>query len=133
MTSERLRVYLVEDSPIVCSLLEEFIEATGATVVGHADSAPEALSDIISLHPDAAIIDIALRIGSGFDILEAMAINEEMDSTVPIVLTNHAIGAYRTAARELGVKHFFDKTTEIEQAVELLSRPGALRSGRLAA
>ncbi len=133
MTSERIRVYLVEDSEPVRNLLEELVETAGATVVGSADTAATALSDLATLHPDAVIIDIALRIGSGFDVLEAMAINDEYEATVPIVLTNHASDVYRAAAQDLGARYFFDKTQEIGQAVELLSHPDAIRGARRAA
>jgi DNA-binding NarL/FixJ family response regulator len=133
MENEPLRVYLIEDSPPVLNLLEELVETAGATVVGHADTASAAVSDIASLHPDAVIIDIALRIGSGFDVLEAMAINDEIASPVPIVLTNHASDAFRNAAVNLGVRYFFDKSKEIDRAFDLLSHPDTIRGRQLAA
>jgi CheY-like chemotaxis protein len=116
-----MRVYLVEDSPQVCELLDELVEMSGAVVVGRSDAAPAALSDIASLHPDAVIIDIALRVGNGFDVLEAIAINDDEHSPVPIVLTNHAAEPYREAARALGVRYFFDKSTQIADALDVLS------------
>ncbi len=133
MKREKLRVYVVEDYAPVSSLLDEMIETAGATVVGHADSAPAALSDIAVLHPDAVVIDIALRKGSGFDVLEAMAVNEELECALPIVLTNHTADVYRETALQLGAKYFFDKANEIDRAVEVLSRPDAARVGRRAA
>lgn len=130
---ESLRVYLVEDFPAVRNLLQELVETTGGTVVGHADTASEAVSDIATLHPDAVIIDIALRIGSGFDVLEAMALNDELECPLPIVLTNHTSKAYRDAALNLGAKYFFDKSNNIGQAIEVLSRPDVVRKARRAA
>jgi CheY-like chemotaxis protein len=121
MATKKTRVYVVEDSPRVCELLDELVEESGGVVVGHSDSAPAALSDIASLRPDAVIIDIALRVGNGFEVLEAIAINDDEQSPVPIVLTNHTVEAYREAARALGVRYFFDKSTQIGDAVDLLS------------
>jgi CheY-like chemotaxis protein len=127
MGPQGLRVYLVEDSRHVRDLLQEAVESAGATVVGHADAAPDAVQDIAALRPDAVIIDIALRIGSGFDVLEAMAINDDLACPLPIVLTNHAYPVYREAALNLGAKYFFDKSKDIERAVEALTRPNGPR------
>jgi CheY-like chemotaxis protein len=69
-------VFVVEDSPSIRNLLIELIEGTGAHVVGTADTAKAAIADIAALHPDTVTIDIGLRAGTGFDVLEAMAINE---------------------------------------------------------
>src|SRR5262245_56767209 len=77
MEPDKPIVYVVEDSPILLRLLTELIEANGATVVGHADTAPAAIEEIAELHPDAVTIDITLRKGTGFDVLEAMAIGYE--------------------------------------------------------
>ena len=45
MKTRNTAVYVVEDSPIVSNLLTELIEATGATVVGHADWTSQDLMD----------------------------------------------------------------------------------------
>src|SRR5689334_8927937 len=89
------RVYVVEDSPIIRNLLVELIETTGATIVGHADTASEAISEIAALHPDVVTVDIRLKQGTGFDVLEGMAINHDDHPPLPIVLTNYTNDAYR--------------------------------------
>jgi hypothetical protein len=54
-----VRVYLVEDSPILTKLLVGLIEAdSGALVVGQADNARAALADIRSLNPDLVVLDL---------------------------------------------------------------------------
>ena len=46
--------------------------------------------DIAALRPDAVSIDIELKAGSGFDVLEALAINnDEGNAPLRIVLTNY--------------------------------------------
>lgn len=130
----RPRVYLVEDSPIIRNLLIELIETTGATVVGHADNASNAISDIAALHPDVVTIDILLKSGTGFDVLEGLAINDEAPP-VRIMLTNYSNTAYRDAARRLGVTHFFDKAREIRDVLGVLAsvQPQVASRGALAA
>ena len=123
----RIRVYLAEDSPIIRRLLTELIEGAGAMVVGHADTASEAIADIAALHPDAVTIDIRLKDGTGFDVLEALAISGEAPTR--IVLSNYAQDAYRSAAEQLGAEHFFDKAMQIPDVVDVVRSLHSSRSG----
>ena len=125
----RPRVYLVEDSPIILNLLVELIETTKATIVGHADNAPAAIADIAALHPDVVTVDIRLRAGTGFDVLEGIAINHDGKPPVRIVLTNYVTDAYRNAARRLGVDYFFDKARQIREVLGVLDSLGAKDDG----
>ena len=115
------RVYVVEDSPLILQLLTERIEALGATIVGHADTASAAISDIAILQPDVVTVDIRLRAGTGFDVLEGIEINHEGDPPVRIMLTNYATDAYRAAAHRLGVDHFFDKARELPEMLAFVA------------
>lgn len=121
MTSEHVTVYVVEDSPLMCKLLTEMIEETGATVIGHADTATSAIQDIAKLHPDAVTIDIALHQGTGFDVLKGIAISCERPP-LRIVVTNYVTDAYRETAKRLGAEHFFDKARQITELIALLTR-----------
>jgi len=134
-TKSRPRVYLVEDSPIILNLLIELIETTKATIVGHADSAAAALADIATLHPDVVTVDIRLKVGTGFDVLEGIAINHDGTPPVRIVLTNYVTDAYRSAAKRLGVDHFFDKARQIREVLTVLESVRARhdRDGELSA
>jgi len=122
-----LRVYLVEDSPIILQRLIELIEPIGATVVGHADTASAAIADINALHPDAVTVDITLKEGNGFDVLEAIAINSDDHPPLRIVLTNYTFGSYRDAAQQLGADHFFDKAKQIPEVITVLDSLNADR------
>ncbi len=121
MKSSNITVYLVEDSPIIIKLLTELIETNGARVVGHADTASKALSEIASLHPDAVTIDISLKRGTGFDVLEGIAINSETAPPARIMLTNFTNDAYREAASQLGADYFFDKARQIADLLDTLA------------
>jgi CheY-like chemotaxis protein len=123
-----IRVYLVEDSPIILRLLVELIEPTGATVVGHADTASAAIADIAALHPDAVTVDITLKQGNGFDVLEAIAVNSEDHPPLRIVLTNYTFDSYRDAAHQLGADHFFDKAKQIPEMLTVLESLSAKQS-----
>jgi len=116
-------VYVVEDSPIIRKLLIELIEGSGARVVGTADTAKAAIADIAALHPDAVTIDIRLKAGTGFDVLEAIAINEG-DPPLRIVLTNYTTDPYRAAAKGLDAEYFFDKATQVREMLLVLASLG---------
>jgi DNA-binding NarL/FixJ family response regulator len=135
MKSPKTAVYVVEDSPIFRKILFELIVATGATVVGHADTASVAIAEIAALHPDVVTIDIALKAGNGFDVLEAIAISEG-NPPVCIVLTNYATNAYRNALKELGADHVFDKAMQIKEVLavlETVNKPNKDLGGAVAA
>jgi CheY-like chemotaxis protein len=120
-TGSGARVYLVEDSPVILQLLTERIEALGATVIGHADTASMAISDISILQPDVVTLDIRLKAGTGFDVLEGIEINHEGELPLRIMLTNYATTAYRDAAHRLGVDHFFDKARQLPEMLALVA------------
>jgi DNA-binding NarL/FixJ family response regulator len=131
MKTRNTTVYVVEDSPIIRNLLIELIDSTGATVVGHAETASAAIADIAALRPDAVTIDLLLKAGSGFDVLEAIAINE---GTPPlrIVLTNYLTDAHREAAQGMDADYFFDKAAQIREMLLVLASLGDAR-GAIAA
>ena len=118
-------VYLVEDSPIILDRLTELIEEAGvATIVGSADTASAAIADIAALHPDAVTVDITLKRGNGFDVLEAINTSSEDHPPLRIVLTNYTFASYRDAARQLGADYFLDKAKQITGVLTALESLG---------
>ena len=115
----RLRVYLVEDSATLLARLREQLEALSVDIVGDTDAAATAIREIAVLEPDVAIIDIALRQGTGFDVLRALS--RRNYGPVPIVLTNYTSKPYRAAALRLGVEHYFDKNTDMFEMLRLIA------------
>jgi DNA-binding NarL/FixJ family response regulator len=119
-TSTPLRIYLVEDSPILVSRLIEVLQNAGAQIVGHSSSAAIAIAEIDASRPDVVTVDIALQSGNGFDVLSALARRDVNDRPICVVLTNYVSAAYRNAAKRLGVKYFFDKSSEVFEMLKLL-------------
>ena len=122
------RVYVVEDSAILARLLRELIETAGMTVVGQADNASQAIADIAKLRPDVVTIDIALRKGTGFDVLESLAKNYDKPP-LRIVLSNFTSDKYQHAAQKLGAEYFLDKAKQTGELLNALTarrdRPSA--------
>lgn len=117
-----LNVYLVENSSIMAPFLSGLLDADpGVRVVGQAGDAPTAIRDIERLHPDVAIVDVALDLGSGFDVVKHFR-NGGVGAPIWVILSNLASAPYREAARRLGVGLYLDKSTDIRAMLRLVHR-----------
>jgi DNA-binding NarL/FixJ family response regulator len=114
-----LQVYVVEDSPIIRRLLGSAIAAAGGELIGFAAEAPVALSQLAVLEPDLILIDLALKSGSGFDVLEGLRAGRRR--VIKVVLTNHANEQFRQLALDMGANGFFDKSTDTSQVLALIN------------
>jgi DNA-binding NarL/FixJ family response regulator len=116
-----LRVLLIEDSPLIRRSIAEAIDASGLLqVVASADSADEAIA-LLSGEPfDAVIVDLQLKHGSSVPVLAFMQRVGMIESTFALVLTNHALPAYRERCLQYGVRHFYDKSFEFDRAIDAL-------------
>ena len=113
------RILIVDDSRIVRERLMAMVsELPGVEVVGEADIAFEAISAIRRLKPDLVVLDISMPGGSGIYVLET--IKREMPTPMVVMLTNFVSDAYRQKCIQLGVDHFFDKTTEFEKVLGVI-------------
>ncbi len=115
-----MKVFFVEDSPIVLERLEALLATIeGADAVGHASRAEEAIHAILEAHPDAVVVDLKLAEGSGFDVLRA--VHERAPEIDLYMLSNFAGEPYRRLAARLGARAFFDKSTEFERVRDTLA------------
>lgn len=121
MSARPLRLYLVEDSPIMVRLLRELLEDEAAIeVIGQSATAAVAGLEIVTLAPDVVVLDIALENGNGFDVLRAIAAQQGEVHPVVIVLSNYSSQRYRDEAQRLGAECFFDKNGEIVELLKTL-------------
>jgi CheY-like chemotaxis protein len=120
LPQSELTIYIVEDSEAVKERLIESVEdIPHARVVGSADAVNDALEGMRALQPRVLILDIQLRGGSGFRLLKLMRAAGTRPETI-IVVTNYPSDDYRTASRECGADHFFDKASEFHKVREVL-------------
>jgi CheY-like chemotaxis protein len=116
-----VRVLLIDDSTVVRSRLARLLEDLGGDIeVAEAAGAPDGLASARNHPPDAVILDIRLRAGSGLDVLQELKRGE----TPPLVimLTNHASDHHRRWCEKHGADFFFDKTSEFEKVLDVLSQ-----------
>lgn len=115
-----LNVFLIEDAPRIRSILIEILRSIGnVEIVGCADNERDALAQLRATAWDVAIIDIALREGSGLAVLEALKSDggDNGKQGVRLVFSNHPSAALKSRALALGAEAFFDKSREMEQLV----------------
>jgi DNA-binding NarL/FixJ family response regulator len=114
-----MHILIADDSPVVQSRLVKMVsQIHNATVVGLANDGVEAITSIQKLKPDLVILDLHMPKVNGFDVIRYIKKNNL--STTVFVLTNFATVPHRELCRQLGIKYFFDKTTEFEQAIEVI-------------
>jgi two-component system response regulator DevR len=119
-----MKVFLVEDSALLRERLTGLLASVpGAVLVGHAAAAAEALAGIRAASPEVVVCDIQLEGGSGFDVLrEARLAFPGIDF---YMLTNFASESYRQAAERYGARGFFDKSTQFDALLSVLSARAA--------
>lgn len=119
-----MNILLVEDSaPIRAQLRELLLSVDGAVVVGEAESEQHGIELALQLRPDLVLLDLSLAPGHGFNVLRQ--IRERACAAAVLVLTHQPLPAYRRLSEELGADGFYDKSFDIDQAIDHVRRLAA--------
>ena len=122
---KKLRVFLVEDNPIILlNLTQALEELAGVQVVGSAADESTALKwlDGRTNGCDVVILDIFLLSGSGLGVLRGMQTYEAPPYRV--VLTNYTSPEIRDKCYGLGAQATFDKSKELDELISWLTLTG---------
>jgi DNA-binding NarL/FixJ family response regulator len=123
MVCSGLKVLIADDSTLVRRNIKKLLSGhTTIETLLESHSVFSTMQQVETEHPDVVIVDIQLPDGSGFEILEYLALQHPRPLT--IVLTNFPDARNRDRAKELGADHFFDKSFEYENILEVLSDKG---------
>ena len=88
LTTDRIRVFLLDDHEIVRRGIADLLTAAGdIDVVGEAGTAAEALGRIPAVHPHVAVLDGRLPDGSGIDVCRD--IRSSLPSVRCLILTSY--------------------------------------------
>ncbi len=118
-----MRVVLVDDSILIRERLKQMLsELEEIEIVGEEQDEIKAIESIRKLKPDAVILDIRLRKGSGINVMRE--IKKDEPSPTVIILTNYPNSLYRVRCINAGADFFLDKSTEFEQIPVILKRDG---------
>jgi CheY-like chemotaxis protein len=128
-----LTVYIADDSAPVAEMLTELLTAPGRVeVVGVGDSEAPAIEAITRMKPDAVLLDMQLKAGSGANVIRALRADAGMAATRVIVMTNHASPQLKAACLQLGADDYLDKVKELSvltqrigELAERKARPGS--------
>lgn len=118
-----LTALLVEDSPRIAERLRELLLQAGVRVLATVDDEPSAIRALRELPVDLLILDLQLKLGTGFGVLETVGARRPPT----IVMTNYALPQYRERARQLGVEHFLNKAMDFERLPQIVAEIRALR------
>jgi DNA-binding NarL/FixJ family response regulator len=121
-----MRVLVVDDSTEVRIRLVTRLFEAGFDVVGQAGTTETALVLAAELHPEAVILDLHLRDGSGLDILPAL--KARVPTPLIMVLSNAPASAYAARCLALGADLYLDKAGDFDSVTEILAahrRPSA--------
>src|SRR5256712_314978 len=117
-----MRVLVVEDDPLLCDVLRDFLRELGhEPVVTHC--AEDAITSMGLELPDAVLLDIYLPGISGLDFLQLQTTRE---SRIPIVeISGMAAESQARECVQLGAVDFLPKPVELGRLREFVQRGGA--------
>ncbi len=110
-----LKVVIADDSGPVADMLAELVAAAGPVeVVARAETGPATVEAIRTLRPDAVVLDLQLRTGSGTDVIREVRADPGLAGTQLLVTSNHASPELRAGCLALGADGYFDKVKELD-------------------
>ncbi len=114
------RILLVDDSPIIHTLLGKALEKHGYEVCGNAKNGREGVELYKSLKPDLVFMDITMPIMDG---LEAVKLIKEFDPQAKIIMLS-AMGDDEIVkqAKELGIDIFLKKPFDDYKIISAISK-----------
>jgi diguanylate cyclase (GGDEF)-like protein len=120
-TARRPSVLLVEDDQEVRSLLVRFGEREGYAMrtVG---TCAEALAEMTGALPDAALIDLRLPDGTGYELIERLRALPSGESVPAIIVSGAAGFLDRVEAIHCGADGFFEKPVDWESLARRLNQ-----------
>ncbi|GAA3553051.1 hypothetical protein GCM10022197_05150 [Microlunatus spumicola] len=116
-----LSILVVDDDTAVRGLIVRILRAQGHAVVGEAGSVAEALVLTARLRPDAALVDIGLPDGDGFELTRAL--RDRGDKVRVVLFSSDADRTNVTAAERAGAVGFLPKDELSGTALQLLLEP----------
>ena len=114
-----VRVFIVEDSPLVRDRLVEVLSSLKyVKLVGHAGGVRDALEWIPIARPHVVLLDLGLPDGSGLNVLKVL---QGLDPPPAVaIITNYATASLRKRCLAAGADVFLDKSLEFHRIPDVL-------------
>ena len=118
------RLLLVEDSALIRDAIAEMLhDCDELAIKDIATTSEEAIGLLNPRQYDMIVVDIELAAGTGFDVVRhTQQEGYPFDTPDIVMLTNHGNSYYRNLAQTLGVKHFFDKSLQFDECMEVIQQ-----------
>lgn len=117
--AENKKIYIVDDHPLMRKGLAMTIEKEiGFEVCGQAESAEEALTEIINLKPDVAVVDISLPGMNGIELIKNV-LHQQPELKI-LVVSRHDEELYAERALRAGAKGYLMKLEAAEVMISAI-------------
>jgi len=121
-----LKVFIADDSAPVADMLTELLTAPGRVeVIGVGDSEAAAIEAIGRMKPDAVVLDMQLKTGSGVNVIRAVRAKPELSGLRLLVMSNHTSPQLKAGCLELGADGYFDKVKELAMLAQRIAELAA--------
>lgn len=107
-----IKVFLADDSQLICDRVAGLLGAAGMTVVGRAESPQACFDGILQSQPDVVVLDVQLDGGAGLEVLRTVRL--AAPDVAFVVFSNNSGPAYRRRYLAEGALQFIDKSTEFD-------------------
>jgi DNA-binding NarL/FixJ family response regulator len=114
-----MQILIADDSELVRHKLAMLIaKIPGIDLVAEASNVDQALESIDQLRPHLVIVDLHMP-GSGLRLIDTLGARKPHPTM--LVLTNYPYPQYRARCLRAGAEYFFDKATEFDSVVRVLT------------
>lgn len=122
--SSRLKIFVVDDEPLALHRIRMICsEMPDVELVGEANGCQSALAEIERTRPDILLLDIQMRDGTGFDIIERLSA-----ANAPAVIFVSAFDHYAIQAFEARVADYVLKPVQFDRLKTAIGRAGDARN-----
>jgi len=126
MKTGKARIFIVDDHPLVREWLTTLIQRqSDLAVCGEAEDTATALEAIPKAKPDVAVVDLALKSGSGLELIKDL--KQAYPAVAIVVLSMHDELLYAERVFRAGARGYVMKRDSTKKIVEAIR---AVRDGR---
>lgn len=122
--TEKNKVLVIDDSPIIFKTIKRALEPHGFEIVGHAENGQIGLEMIEKLIPDFITLDVTMPVMDGLETAEN--IKKKDPSTLSKVIMLSAMGDddILQTAKGIGIKNFLSKPFKPEDLLDAIKNIG---------
>ena len=123
------RVLTCDDDPTVRTAMKQILESTGMFEVYEAEDGSEGLHKVFKLTPDIFILELGVPHLSGFQLLEMIRNNQELENMLVVIVTSDPEESDEVAAFNIGADEYLRKPVSpdifLARVNRLLKRTGS--------